>query len=160
MRDRGSQPPRRQPSPGPTGPHARRALRWTRMTDSPTPGDAPPDPAPAPQAPADGVSMADLKAVADLAGTGARLLQAETALSIDALRHATAYGVLAGLLAGGALLSLLLALAFELRILLGRLGCRAGGDGGAAAAAGMGDGSAAGTLARAGRLHPHPGLPR
>lgn len=89
------------------------------MTDPPTPGDAPPDPAPAPQAPADGVSMADLKAVADLAGTGARLLQAETALSIDALRHATAYGVLAGLLAGGALLSLLLALAFELRILLG-----------------------------------------
>ena len=89
------------------------------MSDSPAPSDAPPDPAPAPQAPADGVSMADLKAVADLAGTGARLLQAETALSIDALRHATAYGVLAGLLAGGALLSLLLALAFELRILLG-----------------------------------------
>jgi len=63
--------------------------------------------------------MADLKAVADLAGTGARLLQAETALSIDALRHATAYGVLAGLMAGGALLSLLLALAYELRQLLG-----------------------------------------
>jgi hypothetical protein len=91
------------------------------MTDTPTPtGTAPdPAPAPAPQAPADGVSMADLKAVADLAGTGARLLQAETALSIDALRHATAYGVLAGLMAGGALLSLLLALAYELRQLLG-----------------------------------------
>lgn len=89
------------------------------MNETPTPAGAPPDPAPEQQAPADGVSMADLKAVADLAGTGARLLQAETALSIDALRHATAYGVLAGLLAGGALLSLLLALAFELRILLG-----------------------------------------
>lgn len=88
------------------------------MADTPNPTGAPPDPAPPPQA-TDGISMADLKAVADLAGTGARLLQAETALSIDALRHATAYGVLAGLMAGGALLSLLLALAFELRQLLG-----------------------------------------
>lgn len=89
------------------------------MSENPNPSGAAPEPEPSAAPPMPGVSIADLKAVAELAGTGARLLQAETALSIEALRHATAYGVLAGLLAGGALLSLLLALAYELRNLLG-----------------------------------------
>lgn len=89
------------------------------MADTPPPTDAPPDPGPAPAAPSAGVSMADLKAVADLAGAGARLFQAETALSVDAFTRATAYGVLAGLLAAGALFALLLALAFQLRDWLG-----------------------------------------
>lgn len=91
------------------------------MAETQTPPGAAPAPEPEPQAPPRdaGVSMADLQAVVELAGAGARLLRAETALSVDALTRATAYGVLAGLLAAGTFLALLLALLFQLRQWLG-----------------------------------------
>ena len=89
------------------------------MAENDTSAGAGPQPEPQAPPPEPAVSLADLKAVAELAGAGARLLRAETALSVDALTRATAYGVLAGLLLGGAFIALLLALAFQLRAWLG-----------------------------------------